>query len=144
MFSKKSGLLANSVEAIVQDDFGHIWLGTFSGGLQVFDGENFTNYRERNDLPSNLILTLHKDSDNRIWIGTQDKGLGIWNPTDSMFSSLTTQDGLCNNHVRNIIEDDWGNLWFGTSGGGISKYSCLLYTSPSPRDATLSRMPSSA
>ena len=28
-------------------------------------------------------------------------------------------------------------------GGGIY-YSCLLYTSPSPRDATLSRMPSSA
>ena len=24
------------------------------------------------------------------------------------------------------------------------RYSCLLYTSPSPRDATLSRMPSSA
>ena len=24
------------------------------------------------------------------------------------------------------------------------KYNCLLYTSPSPRDATLSRMPSSA
>ena len=28
--------------------------------------------------------------------------------------------------------------------GGRSKYACLLYTSPSPRDATLSRMPSSA
>ena len=27
---------------------------------------------------------------------------------------------------------------------GRSLYSCLLYTSPSPRDATLSRMPSSA
>ena len=26
----------------------------------------------------------------------------------------------------------------------IRKYDCLLYTSPSPRDATLSRMPSSA
>ena len=26
----------------------------------------------------------------------------------------------------------------------VIKYSCLLYTSPSPRDATLSRMPSSA
>ena len=25
-----------------------------------------------------------------------------------------------------------------------STYACLLYTSPSPRDATLSRMPSSA
>ena len=27
---------------------------------------------------------------------------------------------------------------------GILPYACLLYTSPSPRDATLSRMPSSA
>ena len=27
---------------------------------------------------------------------------------------------------------------------GVSQPSCLLYTSPSPRDATLSRMPSSA
>ena len=27
---------------------------------------------------------------------------------------------------------------------GNYKYPCLLYTSPSPRDATLSRMPSSA
>ena len=27
---------------------------------------------------------------------------------------------------------------------GIFNYACLLYTSPSPRDATLSRMPSSA
>ena len=29
-------------------------------------------------------------------------------------------------------------------GGARVPYSCLLYTSPSPRDATLSRMPSSA
>ena len=29
-------------------------------------------------------------------------------------------------------------------GNGSGKTTCLLYTSPSPRDATLSRMPSSA
>ena len=123
LFTKQSGLLANSVKAITQDKLGNIWLGTFSGGLQVFDGENFTNYQENNGLPSNLILSLHKAADNKIWISSQDKGLGIWNPADSSFSSLTIQDGLCNNHVRNIVEDDWGNLWFGTSGGGISKYA---------------------
>ena len=36
---------------------------------------------------------------------------------------------------------------FGATGNfqGIQEYfGCLLYTSPSPRDATLSRMPSSA
>ena len=31
-----------------------------------------------------------------------------------------------------------------TFESGPSLWSCLLYTSPSPRDATLSRMPSSA
>ena len=33
-----------------------------------------------------------------------------------------------NEHIRSVAE----------------QYACLLYTSPSPRDATLSRMPSSA
>ena len=33
---------------------------------------------------------------------------------------------------------------FGWVGHGIVNYTCLLYTSPSPRDGLLSRMPSSA
>ena len=32
----------------------------------------------------------------------------------------------------------------GPAGYTAAVYACLLYTSPSPRDATLSRMPSSA
>ena len=36
-----------------------------------------------------------------------------------------------------------GKLEIGGDKGEIH-YSCLIYTSPSPRDATLSRMPSSA
>ena len=42
-----------------------------------------------------------------------------------------------------IIQTGWrvGEIYY----GGYSQYAnCLLYTSPSPRDATLSRMPSSA
>ena len=38
-------------------------------------------------------------------------------------------------YVEDAREDD---------GGIVLLNSCLLYTSPSPRDATLSRMPSSA
>ena len=33
---------------------------------------------------------------------------------------------------------------FGHNFGELEDHPCLLYTSPSPRDATLSRMPSSA
>ena len=48
---------------------------------------------------------------------------------------------------RVLPHDPEGNYWFyppraSLDEGGV--YICLLYTSPSPRDATLSRMPSSA
>ena len=41
---------------------------------------------------------------------------------------------------------EWVSLDGDTATVGITKHAtdCLLYTSPSPRDATLSRMPSSA
>ena len=38
---------------------------------------------------------------------------------------------------------DWG-VFFKSTGVGSEIYFCLLYTSPSPRDRTRSRMPSSA
>ena len=40
-----------------------------------------------------------------------------------------------------IPEKDWDE---GVNKAVDKHYGCLLYTSPSPRDATLSRMPSSA
>ena len=39
-----------------------------------------------------------------------------------------------------VIENSEG----GRTTPSVIAYTCLLYTSPSPRDATLSRMPSSA
>ena len=41
-------------------------------------------------------------------------------------------------------EPEKAELWFAALRGATPRATCLLYTSPSPRDATLSRMPSSA
>ena len=47
------------------------------------------------------------------------------------------------NVISRIYEPSKGEIYF--ENQNISKTKpCLLYTSPSPRDATLSRMPSSA
>ena len=71
---------------------------------------------------------------------------------DSLFNALT----LFNNHEWYEAHDAFEEIWNSVDGDerqiiqGILQVSvsqfhfCLLYTSPSPRDATLSRMPSSA
>ena len=43
-----------------------------------------------------------------------------------------------------VYSTDGGSFTEGNEVYVGSNYACLLYTSPSPRDATLSRMPSSA
>ena len=46
---------------------------------------------------------------------------------------------------RRIVFEDNSTVSLGASlGATVEVHICLLYTSPSPRDATLSRMPSSA
>ena len=51
--------------------------------------------------------------------------------------------------VQTEVHPSFGDKLLGTRGGGIAVLMegfkfCLLYTSPSPRDGLLSRMPSSA
>ena len=46
--------------------------------------------------------------------------------------------------IRKIISEDEPVAMESPEDVGLDLKSCLLYTSPSPRDATLSRMPSSA
>ena len=43
------------------------------------------------------------------------------------------------------LREEWHRFWLLDQPNHMYPYNtCLLYTSPSPRDATLSRMPSSA
>ena len=61
---------------------------------------------------------------------------------EALFSDRTVQDYPLDYNYQNEQHrfGEAGRLW----KQAAEHYSCLLYTSPSPRDATLSRMPSSA
>jgi len=58
------------------------------------------------------VMSLFEDSNGLLWIGTKGKGVGKYDGHELIF--LTMEDGLCGNDVTNIIEDNEGNIWFGT------------------------------
>jgi len=133
----------NDVWVIKEDRVGRIWLGTVGGGLNLFeekDGEIFHHWiqskEDINGLSSNNIYSicvaknLNALSDLRtiLWIGTSD-GLNRFEIINNDNSDLydieiknqfyNVKDGLPDNSVNSIIEDENGNLWLGT-GSGIS------------------------
>ncbi len=70
----ESGLPQNTVNAIVQDPDGYMWLGT-RDGLARFDGVRFKVFGLENGLPSVDISCLLEDHLGFLWIGTYGAGL---------------------------------------------------------------------
>ncbi|MEM6966231.1 MAG: two-component regulator propeller domain-containing protein [Bacteroidota bacterium] len=122
-FKIADGLATNDVRSILQDEEGNLYFGVFGGGVNVFNGSYFAYYRTIEGLSSNLVNTLFLEDDGKILVGTQDQGITEWNPQKQTFNYLTEADGLPSNSIRVILKDYWENYWFGTSGGGISKYA---------------------
>lgn len=115
-----------SINKIIEDKTGKIWIGTILGGLVLFDP--VTGYSKRfmqgslGSLNNNGITSLYEDNNGRIWIGTFGGGLNVFNSNDSTFSSFMELDGLPNNVVYGVLPDRDGNLWISTNKG-ISKFN---------------------
>lgn len=125
--SVEDGLSQTSVQAIVQDRRGFMWLGT-QEGLNRFDGRSFLQYfNDGGDrsLTHNWIWTLHQDPRGRIWIGTDGGGLNRFDPDTGRFHHFTHREddpaSIAGNVVRSVLTDDQGYLWVGSDGGGISR-----------------------
>jgi signal transduction histidine kinase/ligand-binding sensor domain-containing protein len=89
-FSTQHGLSHASVNAVLRDSKGFIWLGT-DEGLNRFDGKIFRVFRNQpNDstsLVGNAIHSLWEDPSDRIWVGTME-GLNRFDRHLERFTSL--------------------------------------------------------
>ena len=122
-----SSIISNAINVILEDAEGKLWIGTHAG-LDCFDpaANRFVELPDisgpRRIMPSTRIVTLFEDSHGRFWIGTQGRGLLLLNKYDYTLSSFTEKDGLPNDVVNAILEDDQSNLWISTNRG-ISRLS---------------------
>jgi ligand-binding sensor domain-containing protein/class 3 adenylate cyclase/predicted metal-dependent HD superfamily phosphohydrolase len=89
-----NGLSQSSVNCILQDNAGFLWVGT-QDGLNRYDGVSFKvfkhNRKDSTSIHDNFIHTLWQDPMGRIWIGT-NSGIDIFNPRDEKFYALRFPD----------------------------------------------------
>jgi signal transduction histidine kinase/ligand-binding sensor domain-containing protein/AraC-like DNA-binding protein len=117
------GLSQNTVNTILKDRRGYIWIGT-NDGLNQYNGYSFQVFRHQNANPNSLkgnkVLTLLEDTAGRLWIGTAS-GLCIYDPGQSVFNPvrLGAEDtaGPGHQYIRTIAQDQSGRIWVGTLSG---------------------------
>jgi signal transduction histidine kinase/ligand-binding sensor domain-containing protein len=118
----EQGLPQNSVNAMLQDHRGYIWIGTF-GGLARFDGDRFTVFDSANTpgFGSDQIFSLYESPSGALWIGTVDNGL--IRLQDGVARTYTERDGLPNRWVTSLRGDLEGNVWINTAEGGVAHFA---------------------
>ena len=83
-----------------------------------------------------IKLTVEGNNEQETNDAGHEEGNDVKSEHESLSDSMNTEEGKMNE----ISTSDQGSI----ADGAGHEEGCLLYTSPSPRDATLSRMPSSA
>lgn len=110
------------VAAIIEDKRHRLWFGT-DAGIDVFNSASgqFVHY---NLVPNNFVICLLQDSRGWIWAGTRN-GLLVLNPDDGkVIAALSKKDGLPDNTVLNLLEDENNTIWL-SSPAGVSNIAVL-------------------
>lgn len=121
--SKYSAFNGLSINTILKDSNGIIWIGLYKKGV-ITIGPDKTVDRINKLLSSHLsestsVKYIIEDSKKRIWIGTSDKGLLCYNPQSNSFKIYDTTFNiyLSPNIITSILEDDEQRIWVGTTNG---------------------------
>lgn len=122
---RDKGLPQNSVQAIVQDRAGFIWLGT-QDGVARYDGRRFVVFRhdpdDRTSLSSSFVTELLVAKDGTVWVGTEGGGLNHFRSESSSFERFLTSETPDTANAASILslrEDADGRIWIGTQGRGV-------------------------
>ena len=116
------------VVAIKEDLQGDLWVGTMDSGLDrlEYSSGKFIHYHNRRgdskSLGNDSILSIFESNNGTMWIGTAGGGLSRYDLKTDSFTTFTEKDGLPNNVINGILEDEENNLWLSTNYG-ISRFN---------------------
>jgi signal transduction histidine kinase/ligand-binding sensor domain-containing protein/DNA-binding response OmpR family regulator len=109
---------SNFISAMAEDRNGNLWIAT-AYGIDVLDKAKgiFVHYlAATHQLGNDNVSSLLLDANGNMWAGTRD-GLSVFDPEAQRFHTFRMIDGLPDNNIMCILEDDAHHLWVSTTNG---------------------------
>lgn len=120
------GLKSNFIWSLLEDRNGYIWIGTWGGGVSVWDGKGFRHLKKENGLAENNVVDLMEDSHGNIWMAHPKFGvISMWDGESIKQIYLDPNKGQ-NDNIWSLFEDQRGNIWI----GGTELYQLRISSQP--------------
>ncbi len=114
------------ITALARGRHGELWIGT-RNGLNRYDPASGAVLKlpaspAEGDLGTGFIASMHLDRGGRLWVATYGGGLhrleeGTAGQGRLRFSRVSAHEGLPDNNVNAVIEDEAGRIWASTDNG---------------------------
>ncbi|EEF63186.1 sensor histidine kinase [Pedosphaera parvula] len=126
---RQEGLSGKPISVILPAKSGELWVGTEGGEIFSWSKKAIRFSAEARELFGKPIRALHEDAGGRLWIGSAGNGLACLFRGACLRWGM--EQGLPDNSVVGILDDEKGNLWLETGKGicAISKTDVELLVS---------------
>jgi signal transduction histidine kinase/ligand-binding sensor domain-containing protein len=101
------------IRAMTEDSLGNIWVGASDGLLVCVTGDTLVNKTTLSAAVS--IRCLYGAANGDVWIGFA--GAGVGRLRAGQLTLFTTERGLPNDYVSQILRDERDSLWFASNQG---------------------------
>ncbi|MEL6803949.1 MAG: histidine kinase dimerization/phospho-acceptor domain-containing protein, partial [Bacteroidota bacterium] len=101
---------------------GHFWIGSNNGLIRGREQNGDFSFERVEGAQNDICGSLLVDSEdqNILWIATKGRGLARLDSRTMEMEYLTTNDGLPNNVIYAVLNDEAGNLWLSSNKGIIA------------------------
>lgn len=120
--SNKNSLSNNTCYQVFEYSPGRYFISTQNGLNEFIRDENSWRVYlpipgDPNSISTEYVFGVFKDSKKQLWVYTNGGGFNRFDPEERTFHRYTADDGLSDNTVYSIYEDQNGILWLPTNNG---------------------------
>ena len=110
----------NNISDIGEDSKNHIWITTYNDGVYEYNLQSFKNYNKLFGIDNDLVRSLFIDKNDNIWLSSKT---GLTVLQDGIPTIFNNENGLENENIKVVSQDNEGNIWLGTDGSGAFRFS---------------------